>query len=116
LAYIGYRVYTDNGTKSDEKGNFEGWSSKFDEWIALYSPRLQPFMTKSQKNETNDGDLDEDMDSQIRPEEGFTAVYAVPRIRKCTSSVFLHLINLFGNHQGFELVLSLLQAKSDGTE
>ena len=47
MAYIGYRVYTDNGTKSDEKGNFEGWSSKFDEWMALYSPRIQPFMTKS---------------------------------------------------------------------
>lgn len=47
MAYVGYRVYSENGSKQDEKGNFEGWSSRFDEWIAVYSPRIQPFMTKS---------------------------------------------------------------------
>jgi hypothetical protein len=40
MAYIGYRIYTPNGTKNDDRGNFEGWSNKFDEWIALYSPRI----------------------------------------------------------------------------
>lgn len=47
MAYIGYRVYVENGIKSDEKGTFEGWSTKFDEWIAIYSPRIQPFFTKT---------------------------------------------------------------------
>lgn len=51
MAYIGYRVYVENGTKSDERGTFDGWSSKFDEWIALYSPRLQAFYSKTQKGE-----------------------------------------------------------------
>jgi hypothetical protein len=113
MAFIGYRIYTENGTKSDEKGNFEGWSGKFDEWISLYSPKIQPFMTKSQKGESIDVDLDEDMDSQITPEEGFSRVYAVPRIRKCISSVFLHIINLFGNEGGFNIVLNLLQSNSE---
>lgn len=35
-------------------------------------------------------------------------MYAVPRIRKCISSVFLHLINMFGNQGGFDLILQLL--------
>lgn len=43
MAYIGYRIYVENGNKSDEKGNYDGWSTKFDEWIALYSPRIMPF-------------------------------------------------------------------------
>lgn len=47
MAYIGYRVYVESGNKYDEKGNFEGWSSKFDEWIAVYSPRIQPFHSKT---------------------------------------------------------------------
>ena len=113
MAFIGYRIYTENGTKSDEKGNFEGWSAKFDEWISIYSPKIQPFMTKSQKGESIDVDLDEDMDSQIVPEEGFSKVYAVPRIRKCISSIFLHIINLFGNEGGFNIVLNLLQSNSE---
>lgn len=111
MAFVGYRVYIENGIKSDEKGNFEGWSSKFDEWIAIYSPRIQPFYTKTQKGVQDDLDLDEDLDTLLQPEEGFTRVYSVPRIRKCISSVFLHLINLFGNRGGFDLVLALL-AKS----
>jgi len=40
-------------------------------------------------------------------------VYAVPRIRKCTSSLFIRLINFFGNAGGFELVLSILN-KEEG--
>jgi hypothetical protein len=53
--------------------------------------------------------LDEDLDNLLQPEEGFTRVYAVPRIRKCISSVFMHLINLFGHLGGFDLVLNFIQ-------
>lgn len=65
MAQIGYRVYVENGNKSDEKGTFEGWSSKFDEWIAIYSPRIQPFYTKTQKGVSDDLDLDEDLDTLL---------------------------------------------------
>jgi hypothetical protein len=108
MAYIGYRVYVETGNKQDEKGSFEGWSSKFDEWIPIYSPRIQPFYSKTHKGMQDDLDLDEDLDSLMVPEEGFSRVYAVPRIRKCISSVFLTLINTFGNNGGFNLVYDLL--------
>ncbi|MFS8159438.1 MAG: hypothetical protein ACMG6E_04335 [Candidatus Roizmanbacteria bacterium] len=47
VAYIGYRVYGEKGSKTDEKGNYEGYSNKQDEWIPIYSPRIQPFFTKT---------------------------------------------------------------------
>lgn len=47
MAHIGFRIYVENGSKSDERGNFEGWSNRFDEWIGIYSPRIQPFFTKT---------------------------------------------------------------------
>lgn len=63
-------------------------------------------MTKSMKGVSDDFDIDEELDYLIKPEqEDFTRVYAVPRIRLCISSVFLHLINIFGNKGGFDLIL-----------
>ena len=47
LAMIGYRVYCPNGTKSDEKGTFDGWSNRFDEWVSIYSPRIMPYLSKT---------------------------------------------------------------------
>lgn len=47
MAYVGYRVYIENGNKTDDKGTFDGWSTKFDEWIPIYSPRIQPLFTKT---------------------------------------------------------------------
>lgn len=41
MAKIAYRVYTDLGNKTDEHGNsYQGWSSKYDEWISVTSPRI----------------------------------------------------------------------------
>lgn len=114
LALIAYRVYQEKGTKSDEKGNYEGWSCKFDEWIAVYSPRLAPFFSKTQKGISDDLDLDEDLDNLLTPEEGHTRLYAVPRVRICISYVFLHLVNTFGHIGGFDQVLQLL-AKNEST-
>ena len=61
----------ENGTKSDEKGIFDGWSSKFDEWVSVYSPRIQPFFSKTNKGTSDDLDLDEDFDHLLQPEEGY---------------------------------------------
>ncbi|CDW85879.1 ubiquitin carboxyl-terminal hydrolase family protein [Stylonychia lemnae] len=49
MAFIGYRVYCEQGKKQDELGSFEGWSQKFDEWIPLYSQRIRPFLTQTLK-------------------------------------------------------------------
>lgn len=70
MAFVAYRVYVENGNKSDERGAYDGWSNRFDEWISVYSPRIQKFYSKTQKGMSDDIDLDEELDSQIKPEEG----------------------------------------------
>jgi hypothetical protein len=35
-------------------------------------------------------------------------VFAVPRLRKCISRLFLRLLNIFGNAGGFDVVLQAL--------
>jgi len=98
VLYIAFRVYTEKGNRNDSRGNYDGYSEKFDEWIPLYSPRIQPFFTKTSRSFYDDFlDIDDDLDSLYPNEEGHTKVYAVPRIRKCTSKLFIHLINELGN-------------------
>ena len=118
MAFIAYRIYMEKGSKSDERGAFEGWSSRFDEWISLYSPRIQPFFSKTQKGGMDEIDLDDEMDNLMKAEDGMDRVFGVPRIRKCTSSLYLKLLNLFGNRGGFDIALETLQKQStneDGT-
>jgi len=45
IAYCAFRVYREASTslRKDERGTFEGWSEKFDEWIPLFSPRIMPW-------------------------------------------------------------------------
>ena len=45
LADVGFRVYRKNisNIRKDERGTFEGWSTKFDEFIPIYSPRIFPW-------------------------------------------------------------------------
>lgn len=54
MATVGFRVYCQGGSKSDEKGTFEGWSNRFDEKISIYSPRIQPYLTKTLKGVFDD--------------------------------------------------------------
>jgi hypothetical protein len=49
MIYIAYRVYSEKATKQDEKGFFDGYSCKYDEWVPLYSPRIQKYHTKTQR-------------------------------------------------------------------
>ncbi|CDW75154.1 UNKNOWN [Stylonychia lemnae] len=49
MAFIGYRVYCEQGNKEDEMGSFYGWSSRYDEWIPLYSLRIRPLLTQTLK-------------------------------------------------------------------
>lgn len=42
-AFIAFRIYEENGKKEDARGKFNGWTSKFDEWIPLYSPRIMKY-------------------------------------------------------------------------
>lgn len=38
--HIGYRVYDPKGDKSDEKGNYFGWSLQSDAWLTATNPRI----------------------------------------------------------------------------
>lgn len=38
MATIGLRVYVETAQRSDERGPYEGFGSRFDEDIPLYSP------------------------------------------------------------------------------
>ena len=41
--FVGYRVYCENGDKVDAEGKkFSGWSSRYDEWLSVTNPRIQP--------------------------------------------------------------------------
>jgi hypothetical protein len=40
MAYVAFRIYHDNGMKSDTVGKYDGWSERFDEWVSVYSPRI----------------------------------------------------------------------------
>ena len=65
IASIAYRIYVEKGSRNDERGNYEGYSNKYDEWVPLYSPRIQPFFTKTQRSMYYDdfADIDEDFDA-----------------------------------------------------
>ena len=47
VVYVAFRYYCEKGSRNDEKGRYEGYSNKYDEWISLYSPRIVPFGTKT---------------------------------------------------------------------
>lgn len=111
LAYVAYRVYRQkiSQNKKDERGTYEGWSVKFDEWIPIFSPRIMPWQTRQGMLNIDDDDFDEQIDDLVDPEPGMEKVYAVPRVFKCISSQFLHFINLFGNAGGFDTLINLLE-------
>lgn len=108
---IGFRVYQENGCKSDTRGKYEGFSDKFDKWISAYSPRLTHFYTRSQNKSfgTEELDIPDEHDSAVEPKEGQAKVYSIPRIRKCQSRCLIDLLNLFGNLGGFELILKYFE-------
>lgn len=40
---VGYRVFDEDGDKIDQEGRrFSGWSSRYDEWLTVTNPRIQP--------------------------------------------------------------------------
>ena len=53
------------------------------------------------------------MDEQIEPKSGPDRVFAVPRVRKCTSSLYIDMLNEFGRANGIEKLIDLLRNASD---
>lgn len=49
MCYVGYRVYKTVGKKlrKDERGLYEGYGTRYDEWVALYSPYIDKYQTRT---------------------------------------------------------------------
>lgn len=108
MALVGMRIYCKGGQRTDERGSYDGWSDRFDEKIPLYSPRLCKLLSQSTKSSADDEELDETLDDVLKPDEGQTRVWAVPRHRKCASSEYLRHISGFCHHGGLETILSVI--------
>jgi hypothetical protein len=80
IAYCALRVYRDipNSARKDERGTYEGWSVKFDEWVPVFSPRIMPWGTKVGVIEEDE--IVDDLDELIQPDDDFKKIYAVPRL------------------------------------
>ena len=63
VVYVAFRYYLEKGSRSDEKGRYEGYSNKYDEWIAMYSPRIMPLLSKTQRSFYDDYEVDDDFDN-----------------------------------------------------
>ena len=114
MGNVGFRVYRTVGKKirQDERGTYDGWSNRYDEWIPVYSPRLHAHLSRVNVAVIEDDDFDEDLDDLMTPEAGHERVYAVPRISSCISSKFIHFMNKFGHIGGFTALLDILSNKS----
>ena len=109
MANVGFRVYCEDGKKSDEIGRFDGWSNRYDEMIPCFNPRIMPHLSRYMRtNIDDDEDVDVAIDDIIKPEAGHSRVYAVPRIQSCISSRFISYMNRFGNSGGFDAILETL--------
>lgn len=55
--------------KSDNELVFDGYSSKFDEWIPIFSPRIQPHLSKSNNMKVYKVKFNVDFDEVHLPDE-----------------------------------------------
>jgi|TARA_B110000285_G_C15029813_1_gene566105 uncharacterized MnhB-related membrane protein len=72
---------------------------------------LCPFKTRSTKAGPDDDELDESLDDVMRPDEGQSRVWAVPRPRKCTSSEYMRHVNYFCHLGGLESILTIMESE-----
>jgi hypothetical protein len=115
MANIAFRVYHPDGDKVDKAGvKFFGWDETFDEWLPLYSPRIQKFNTytsdnidhmttvaqnknttqKSSSDHSNDQHVEDELDS-IVSSVGDKEIFAVQR-SQCRSDLIVTFLNNFG--------------------
>jgi len=107
---IAYRVYQEDGGKSDEIGNFRGWSKKYDEWLNVHDPRIQKYDSMAKRYVANSKceeylvDDSQDLLGLDDPES-----FAVPRDAKCASRAYLDLIDFMGSQGGYDRIIEKIQ-------
>lgn len=119
---VGFRQYHAQGPKEDDMGKYFGFSSVADEHIGSYTVRIQPAYRYSKKGNSTthnpapqteisyeqllNRDQDEaDLKMLAKPED---TIYATER-HKCKSTVFVAMLNKFGNEKGFDKILATIQ-------
>jgi hypothetical protein len=115
---IGYRIYYPEGTKSDEKGRFEGWTSKYDETFSIYSILLQRSNSITKKGTVycrkeldNEGSIpDDSVDILLNYPLKDKMIYVVHRPNKNYSMLCLSLLSDFANGKGFDRIIEYLKA------
>ena len=105
--YVGYRIYEPTGDKIDDVGHFRGWSSRYDEWLSIRSPRIAPFNLMARRwviplaTVLEESIID---DSNDIIQDGSHA-YCVVRNKKCKSKCLIRNLNRFGVAGLFEFVI-----------
>ena len=121
MCKVGFRLYHPDATKTDEEGKkYEGWSSRFDEWLPLWSPKIAKLYTHAKPKGGKgtrlyeDTVIDDSSDPQIK--EGEDMIYAVIRPRKCKSYLLVDCLNLFGKLGGYDKMLERMNDKENPIE
>ncbi|EAR85485.2 ubiquitin carboxy-terminal hydrolase (macronuclear) [Tetrahymena thermophila SB210] len=123
--YIGYRVYCEDGDIRDSQGrNFNGWTSKYDEWLSAHSPRLQQekkmskklFKQASQNNSEKVIDDSNDIIFDYEYQNQFKNVKAIHRCQNIflnynINSSFIQFINDFG--EGLNKILDIIRDSNE---
>jgi hypothetical protein len=68
-------------------------------------------MTQSVKQTNDDEDIDESLDDVIKPEDGQSRVWAVPRPRKCSSKEYIRHINIFCHEGGLDTIIKVIDSE-----
>ena len=115
---IGFRVYRENARNYslDQYGKYSGYGSQYDKWYPLFSPNIQPYLSRSAGRRSKQYDLQDEFDAVVEPQEGHSQVYIIPRVQYCTSRLFCDLLNNFGNENGFEMILDVLENGESGPD
>ncbi|KAL4443131.1 hypothetical protein ABPG74_002198 [Tetrahymena malaccensis] len=123
--YIGYRVYCEDGDIKDPQGrSFNGWTSKYDEWLSAHSPRLQQekkmskklFKQASQNNSEKVIDDSNDIVFDFEYNNQFKKIKAIHRSQNIfqnsnVNSSFIQFINDFGD--GFKKILDIIRESNN---
>ena len=122
-ALIGFRVYTKDGPKKDKEGNaYNGWSSTYDEWVDIFSIRIQRPGTIAKiggiackksldEEEKTKAGIDDTSDVLVNSAVG-KEVFCITRPDKVRSEVPISILNSFGKEDGFQKMLLRLNDKS----
>lgn len=118
--YVGYRVYQEDGKKKDVDGRtFQGWSKSFDEWLEVFSLRVQlaGCMSKDGYMECRTGDreydklaIDDSRDMLMNSPRG-VKTFCVQRQEKESPEIVVNLLNAFGAEGGFDKIIARLSDK-----